>query len=240
MHQRVFNQSFVILCGALVLPTVVTWIYFDLLHGTAEGLQQRAYAILKSVQFAMPVAAVWFCARRELWNVRFRGPGLLLGAAFGLAVAVLIHLVFGMFIEGTPSGERLCAMILEKVQGMGLASHIKFILLGCFYAIVHAGLEEYYWRWFVFRWARRMMPIWSANLVSSAGFMLHHILLLGFFFGFGQWPTWVFSLAIAVGGIVWAWLYQRTNNLSAIWLSHALVDAGIFSLGYLVIAQALT
>ena len=72
----------------------------------------------------------------------------------------------------------------------------------------------------------------AAILISSLGFMLHHVLLLGTFFGYDAAATWVFSLAIAIGGAFWAWLYHRTNSLYPPWLSHLIVDAAIFIVGY--------
>jgi membrane protease YdiL (CAAX protease family) len=42
----------------------------------------------------------------------------------------------------------------------------------------------------------------------------------------------VFSLAVAVGGAVWAWLYDFSRSLIGPWLSHMLVDIGIFVIGY--------
>ena len=36
-------------------------------------------------------------------------------------------------------------------------------------------------------------------------------------------------------GIFWAWQYEKTDRLVAPWLSHMIVDAGIFSLGYLIV-----
>src|SRR6478672_7838409 len=44
---------------ALVLPTLITWIYFILLDGAPSALQQSAYLIGKLAQFALPV--VWVC-----------------------------------------------------------------------------------------------------------------------------------------------------------------------------------
>lgn len=228
-----------ILTAGMLLPTGVTWVYFMILHGTPPILQHTAYALLKGAQFALPIAAVWCLARRELWHARFHGQGVGRGIVFGILVAILVHGVYEWLISDSASGARLREMIWEKIAGMGLGSHARFIFLACFYSIVHSGLEEYYWRWFVFRWARRLMRTALANIVSSLGFMLHHVLLLGFFFGFDQWETWVFSLAVAVGGAFWAWLYQRTGSLLAIWVSHAIVDAGIFSLGYVLMASKL-
>ena len=43
----------------------------------------------------------------------------------------------------------------------------------------------------------------------------------------------------AVGGAVWAWIYERTKTLYAPWLSHLVVDAGIFLLGDEILKRSL-
>jgi membrane protease YdiL (CAAX protease family) len=38
--------------------------------------------------------------------------------------------------------------------------------------------------------------------------------------------------SIAVGGAVWAWLYDRSGSLLAPWISHALIDGALFVVGW--------
>jgi membrane protease YdiL (CAAX protease family) len=40
------------------------------------------------------------------------------------------------------------------------------------------------------------------------------------------------SAAVAVGGAMWAWLYQRSGSIYAPWLSHLLIDAAIFTIAF--------
>jgi membrane protease YdiL (CAAX protease family) len=47
------------------------------------------------------------------------------------------------------------------------------------------------------------------------------------------------SSAVAVGGAFWAWLYERTGSIYSAWLSHLLIDAGIFWVGYELVRDAL-
>jgi membrane protease YdiL (CAAX protease family) len=47
------------------------------------------------------------------------------------------------------------------------------------------------------------------------------------------------SLGVAVGGAVWARLYDRSGSLLGPWLSHLLVDAAIFFVGYELLAAPL-
>ena len=124
-------------------------------------------------------------------------------------------------------------MIHSRLQQFGRDSRLGFLQLAAFICVVHSLFEEYYWRWFVFGWMRRYMPVAVAIVLSSIGFMLHHIVILGVYFPGHFWTLAMpFSVCVAVGGGVWAWIYQRSGSLYAPWLSHALIDAAIMGLGY--------
>ncbi len=69
--------------------------------------------------------------------------------------------------------------------------------------------------------------------------MAHHVLVLGRFFGFANWATYLFAACVAVGGAVWAWLYERTGSLVGPWASHLLVDAAIFAVGFDIVRAIL-
>ncbi len=125
--------------------------------------------------------------------------------------------------------------ILAKVQGFGIRSTAAYVGLGVFYALFHSGLEEYYWRWFVFGQLTRVAPLKAAIVISSLGFMAHHVLLLAMYFGWASPLTLFFSLSIAIGGALWAWLYHWSGSISGPWVSHLLVDAGIFGIGFLIV-----
>ena len=86
---------------------------------------------------------------------------------------------------------------------------------------------------------RTLTTLGWAIFISSVGFMAHHVLVLGLYFGWFSPATVVFSLATAVGGAFWAWLYARSGSLYAPWLSHLLIDAGIFWVGYDLIQNTL-
>ena len=112
-----------------------------------------------------------------------------------------------------------------------------FLLVGVFYSIIHSGLEEYYWRWFVFGRMKRFMPWFWAAIVSSLGFMAHHVLLLGTYFGYDSIYCWLGSLGVAIGGFYWSWLYKRSDSIWGPWISHGFIDAGIFGFGLLIVSQ---
>ncbi len=226
-------------CIALVLPTFVTFVYFVALAGQPPWLTQTAYSVGKAVQFLLPVFWLWMVGRDQLsaWPHRpARGVGI--GAAFGaLTTAAMLG---GYFLILKPAGFFSAARepILQKVQDMGVDSPMAFIALGIGYAVVHSLLEEYYWRWFVFARLRSFLPLKTAAVVSSAGFMAHHVIIVGVYFGYFAPATWLLALCVGVGGLVWAWLYELTRSLAGPWLSHLMIDAAIFAIGYDLVFHA--
>jgi membrane protease YdiL (CAAX protease family) len=102
-----------------------------------------------------------------------------------------------------------------------------------FITLAHSGLEEYYWRWFVFGYLQRVATPTTALALSSAAFGVYHAVLLAEFFPGWFWLAVVpFGVCTGAGAAVWAWLYQRSGSIYAPWLSHLVVDAGLFVLGY--------
>ncbi|HEY2411087.1 MAG TPA: type II CAAX endopeptidase family protein [Pirellulaceae bacterium] len=221
---------------ALVLPTLITWIYFILLNGAPAALQQTAYTLGKIVQFSLP--AIWvFLIQRERQKLnRPAAWSLIAGSLFGLTVAAAMAAIYFCILK--PSGLLTgpIAVVRTKIQSFGASSPPIYLLLAVFYSAIHSLLEEYYWRWFVFGQLSRVCRLPTAIVSSSVGFAAHHVLVLQLYFGWHSPLTWLFTLAIVIGGAFWAWLYRSSNSLAAPWLSHALIDAAIFAIGYTMLA----
>lgn len=229
------RADFAAVAFTMVLPTLVTWLYFVLLARHPAAVQQTAYGIGKTIQFAFPLVWVLAIQRRRL---RWKPPGaagLLEGCVFGLLVLLAMFLLYQHWLK--PAGyldttSEAGRAIRDKVTGFGVASFPKYLALGAFYSLFHSLLEEYYWRWFVFGQLRRLVSAPTAIALSSLAFMAHHVILLSMYFGWLSLATVLFSLAVAIGGAVWAWIYYRSDSLYGPWLSHLLVDAAIFIVGY--------
>jgi membrane protease YdiL (CAAX protease family) len=234
------QRDFIVVSAALVLPTIITLAYFVLLREHAARVQQCAYLVGKTLQFALPITWMLVFYRNELMFPRQDSRAwMVFGLSFGMMVAAAAFAIFFAWLEGSEIDRILTSRVAEKVQNLGVGTHVRFILLGVFYALCHSLLEEYYWRWFVFRLLDKHLKLSIAIVISSLGFMAHHVLLLATFLGWDQPLSYVFSAGIAVGGGVWAWIYHHTRSLMIPWLSHLLVDAGIFGLGYLLIRDLL-
>ncbi len=225
---------------AAIYPFFLTLFYFDYLDSAPSEIQQAAYTFGKGLQFLLPV---WWVAiiLRERWSIRKPSKeGVLEGGLFGLAISSAILLVYWFWLKPvgflSPDSEAAQA-VYDRLVGLGMATTRRYLMFSLFVCILHSGLEEYYWRWFVFGHMRRFLSLPAAIVLSSVAFMLHHIIILGTYLGYTEPATWIFSVGVAIGGAYWAWLYERKDNIWAPWLSHALIDAAIFLIGYDMIAH---
>ncbi len=230
------------LAFAAGFPSLMAWVEFASGGPGGEGpnrLMQFAYAAGKLFQFSLPVLCFLLFERRWPWPGRPGFRGLALGVAFGLFVAAGMLGLYAA-LRHQPLFARSPGQIRAKLEEFGLDSPLGFAAFAAFVTLLHSLLEEYYWRWFVFGRLRELIPWGWALVLSSLGFMGHHVIVLHVYLP-ERFLTEVvpFSLAIAVGGGVWAWLYERTGTLYPSWLSHAMVDAMIFVIGWDLVRQTL-
>lgn len=217
---------------ALVLPTVVTWVYFVAAADWAPETRRTAYGIGKTVQFAFPLVWVLAVQRRRLGLHLPGRRGLPESIGFGLFVLAAMLVIYYAWLRPAGILDGAAAEVRQILGRFGVDTAAKYVALAAFYSVVHSLLEEYYFRWFLFGGLRRLVSLWPAVLVSSLGFMAHHVLVLGKYFDGLSAATISFSFAVAVGGAVWAWIYHRSDSLWGPWVSHLFVDVGIFVIGY--------
>jgi membrane protease YdiL (CAAX protease family) len=158
------------------------------------------------------------------------------GGLFGTVVALAMIAIYRLVLADFALFGEAASAVRAKVQSFGAGTPASFVVLAVFYSAIHSLLEEYYWRWFVFGQLARGCQLPAAIAVSSISFAAHHVLVVGHYFTWLSIWTWLFTLAVIVGGAFWAWLYHAGRSLAAPWLSHALIDAAIFAVGYHMIA----
>lgn len=223
---------------AITFPSLLTWVYFILLAESAAAPQLAAKSIGMVIQIGFPL--FWFvCVQKQRLSwPQFKRDGLLIGGLLGLAIVAAMFGAYHLWLKPSGAFDSAAPSIREKVKGMGIDSTAKFAALSVFYAVLHSLLEEYYWRWFVFAQLRRV----TAARPGDRDFRpeLHgspRDRAVGLFRR-GSFLSLFFSLGVAVGGIAWAWLYHRSRSLFGPWLSHALVDAGLFLVGFEIVKSA--
>ena len=72
-----------------------------------------------------------------------------------------------------------------------------------------------------------------AIAASALGFTIHHVIALQIFLSLPM--TALCAFGIFVGGATWSWCYVRYRSIWPAYLSHAIVDLAVFSLGYVLI-----
>ncbi len=229
----VHREASVLALGfAWIFPTLVTFAYFVWMHGWPAKFQLATYSVGKVLQFVFPALYVLIILQQGITLSKSTASGIWLGLGFGVLVMGLMLGLFYWWLKPAGFFEQPTEKIYDKVAGWGFSAAWQFFLLGLFYSLAHSFLEEYYWRWFVFDHLSGKMSLSAAVVLSSIGFMAHHIILLATFFGWTSVVTYLFSIGIAIGGIAWALIYHFSGSLLGPWLSHLLVDAAIFLIGF--------
>lgn len=156
--------------------------------------------------------------------------GFGMAAVLGLAIAAAI---FAAYAIVTHLGALPPEKIADSAARTGL-NHLGVYLAGALYWITFNSLmEEYIWRWFVFRKFEILLGGKWAVVAAALAFTAHHVIVLA-----AQFPWSIAllgSLGVFIGGAVWSWLYLRYRSVWPCYLSHALADAAIFIIGYRLI-----
>jgi len=204
-------------------PSLGAYVLFLLVPGTTAGY--AAYAIGKAWLYGLPV--VWYlCVDRGApgWSRPERG-GLLIGLTLGIIIGSVIWVAFLLLRD------RIDPEIIQNlVSQNGLATPLRYWAACVWIASINAILEEYAFRWFIFRQCERLMSSGWAVLTAAAIFTAHHVFVLR---GYFDWPITLLCCAgVFSGGIIWSWCYLRYRSIWPGYLSHALVDVAIFLVGW--------
>lgn len=233
---------------AMLAPTLMTWLYFFVLAG--QGTTTRVvYGASKVITGLLPL--VWFLwlryqsSRSDASYSSAADPtpryllSLKLGLDFGLFTIAGMLVMYYVWLCDLALLKTTSAIVQTKLTDAGVNSLYSFVFMAGFLSVIHSAFEEYYWRWFVFGRLRTAMPWIYAALISSVGFMLHHILVLYAFLpgSVGLLFVVLFSVAICVGGFIWCCIYQYTGSLLGAWIAHLAADVGIMWCGWDIVSR---
>lgn len=228
--------GWVALVPALTVPTIGALLYFAWFNG--EGIGKAAYAATKVFTVVYPLFFLgWIglggLTRREEGSADRPSWRVVIGSGLGSGAAIA---GIGMLLMLTPLGDAVrsgAAAVSAKVDGLGVREN--FILFAVFLSVVHSGIEEYYWRWFLYGHLRRLCPRVLGHAVAALGFAAHHLVVTMQYFPF---PLALFLTAcVAVGGLIWTLMYEWQGTVVGCWLSHLVVDAFLMGVGYQLIIK---
>jgi hypothetical protein len=178
----------------------------------------------------LPVVWLKFVDREPLsWSPPRLG-GFRAGTVLGLLIAAVIFAGYGIALHfGVINSDKIAGRAAQT----GL-NHLSAYIGGAIWWItVNSLMEEYVWRWFVFQKFEALLGSKAAVIAAALAFTAHHVIVLAAQF---NWPIVLLgSLGVFIGGAAWSWLYLRYRSIWPSYLSHAIVDAAIFIIGYWLI-----
>lgn len=192
--------------------------------GTPVG--KAIYIIGKVWILALPLLWWWKLERKPLSWSPLRKGGVLPAAGLGLLLGAgicVIWQVWGHLLIDIPFTQ-------ERMRASGTAEPLAYLVLACYLTFVNSLLEEYVWRWFVFLKFEDLLGTRVAVVLAALGFTLHHIIVLKA--NFSWLVTVLGSLGVFSGGLIWSWCYGRYRSVWPGYVSHLIVDAAIFWVGW--------
>jgi len=147
--------------------------------------------------------------RRQLWNFRAverQWKAVVLPFVIGAALLTVWTLAFDR--------DLLLRLPREKP---GL-----WLMIMCFYPLVSVYPQEVIYRAFVFHRYRRLFPqAWMRIAASAVAFGWVHVLFYN-----------AFAVVLTLlGGVLFAWTYERSRSLLAVSIEHALYGCYLFTIG---------
>lgn len=199
-------------------------------RGTAVG--QAVYVLSKAWILILPLAWMTLVDRQKPGLSPVRQGGMGAGALSGILIALAIGAAY--WFRARPFLD--VEIVRQAALRNGIGAPARYIGFALALTLVNSLLEEYVWRWFVFRKCETLLGGPLAVIASALFFTLHHIVALKLQFGWGV--TLLASLGVFAGGCTWSWLYLRYRSVWPGWLSHVFADVAVFAVGWHIIFVA--
>jgi hypothetical protein len=220
-HRNALLGLVLLVPAASVGTTMAMWV-------SPGPVGKSIYFLCKVWLLLLPLVWLRFVDREPISFSPLRRGGLGVGALTGIGIAAII--LGGFWILGRG---------IDPAPLRGLAETNRFdsipvyLLFAAYLTLVNSLLEEYVWRWFVYRNCEKLMPSGAAVVASGLFFTIHHIVALKSYLTWG--PTLLASAGVFVGGVLWSGLYWRYRSGWCGFVSHAIIDAAVFVVGWVLL-----
>lgn len=95
--------------------------------------------------------------------------------------------------------------------------------------LINPFIEEYFWRGFVFRvFNKYWRGYWTGLL-----FALHHVIIIAGWFNW--WQFLLVTVFLAIIGILFNWVYKKTDSIYATLITHTVADLVIVIIGFFIL-----
>ena len=222
------TTSHLALLALLLLVPVPSLGAAVLLYWAPDALGKVLYGTCKVWLVALPIVWFLFIERGKFSLSPLRKGGLLSGLGTGLAIAAVILAFYALVGRRWIDAETFRSSLSEA----GFDNKTFYLGAAVYVVLINAAIEEYVWRWFVFRQCERLVPGFLAVVLSAALFTIHHIVALRAYVG---WDVTLVSCAgLMIGATVWSTLYWRYRSIWPGYVSHICADIAVYVVGWQV------
>lgn len=198
-----------------------------------DGIWQPGYLVKSLIKLCLflliPAALSRFSPQLRLKSLlRPKKEGL--GLALGLGAGVYALIVGGYFLLRSFIDFSGIAGNLATTTGV---TRENFLPVSLYISFVNSLLEEFFFRGFCFWGLRRTAGRGFAYGFSAVAFSLYHTAMM-----YGWFDWWIFALALvglAIGGLLFAWLNEKQENIYTSWLTHMFANFAINTVGFILL-----
>ncbi|MDF5706682.1 MAG: type II CAAX endopeptidase family protein [Nostoc sp. S4] len=177
----------------------------------------------------VPIIWLLFIDKENLKVQYPKGRDLLAGIGLGLLMLSIMLIIYWLL------GPQWIDIryVRDRATQIGLNSFTIYLLGGAYWIFINSLLEEFVWRWFVYRKCEILVTPRLAVIICAVFFTIHHTVgLLAYF----DWRTTILcSLGVFFAGAIWSWCYLKYRSIWTGYISHVFADIAIFIIGWQLI-----
>jgi membrane protease YdiL (CAAX protease family) len=155
----------------------------------------------------------------------------------GLVTGVMILGVM-LGVYGLVADQIDLVRLRGRAEQTGFDDPLQFAAMFGFIILLNSLLEEFVWRWFVYRQLEILIPSrmgWRiqqgvAVVLAALAFTIHHVIALSAWVDGGL--VLLGSLGVFLGAVVWSALYAFDRTLWPCYASHIFADVAVVIIGY--------
>jgi membrane protease YdiL (CAAX protease family) len=189
------------------------------------------------------MSRVWMVAFPLFWTLRIEGRGIRVtrpsraGMMLGLGTGIIILMVM-LGVYGLVADQIDLARLRSRARQTGFDDPVQFAAMFGFIIVLNSLLEEFVWRWFVYRHLETLSPArWGrrarqgiAVVLAALAFTIHHVVALSAWVDGGL--VILGSLGVFLGAVAWSALFAYDRTLWPCYVSHIFADVAIVIFGY--------